>query len=29
MDLGRRVLKGVLEVRDARLPDAIKQDGRV
>ncbi len=29
MDLGRRVLKGVLEVRDARLPDATKQDGRV
>ena len=29
MELGRRVLKGVLEDRDARLPDAVKRDGRV
>ena len=29
MELGRRVLQGVLEDRDARLPDAVKRDGRV
>ena len=29
MELGRRVLQEVLEDRDAQLPDAIKQDGRV
>ena len=28
MELGRRVLQGVLEDRDARLPDAVKQGGR-
>ena len=29
MDLGRCVLQGILEDRDAQLPDAIEQDGRV
>ena len=29
MDLGRRVLQGILEEQDAQLPDAIEQDGRV
>ena len=29
MDPGRRVLQGILEDRDAHLPDAIKQDCRV
>ena len=29
MELGRRVLQGVLEDRDAQLPDAVKQDGRI
>ena len=29
MELGRRVLQGVLEDRDARLPDAVKRAGRV
>ena len=29
MELGRRVLQEVLEGRDAQLPDAIEQDGRV
>ena len=28
MELGRRVLQGVLEDRDARLPDAVKRGGR-
>ena len=28
MELGRRVLQGVLEDRDARLPDAVKRDCR-
>ena len=29
MDLGRRVLQGILEEQDAQLPDAIEQDGQV
>ena len=29
MELGRRVLQGVLEDRDAQLPDAVKRDGRI
>ena len=29
MELGQRVLQGVLEDRDAQLPDAVKQDGRI
>ena len=29
MELGRRLVKGVLEDRNSRLPDAVKRDGRV
>ena len=29
MNLGRRVLQGILEDWDAQLPDVIEQDGRV
>ena len=29
MELGRRLVKGVLEDRDSRLPDAVRRDGRV
>ena len=29
MELGRRLVKGVLEDRDSRLPDAVRREGRV